>query len=73
MFTRHSSDDPTQHEVLAPTPWLAQLWLFDFDSAFFDPAPTTFYEEPTSVHVPLDVPEESITKLKQFSRKLPLF
>jgi hypothetical protein len=73
MFIRLSSDDPTQHEVLAPTPWFAQLWLFDVDCAFYDLAPTTFYEEPTSTHVPLDVPEESTTKLKQFARKLPLF
>jgi hypothetical protein len=65
-FTRQSLDDPTKQEVVAPTPWLVQLWFVDADCAFYDSAPTTLPDEPTSVHVPPDVPEESIATLRQF-------
>jgi hypothetical protein len=60
-------DDPTRHEVVARAPWHVQLWLDDADCAFYDLAPTTFSDEPTSVLVPRDVPEESIATLRQFS------
>jgi hypothetical protein len=53
--------------VVAPAPWPFQLWLVDADCAFYDPAPTTAPDEPTSVHVPPNVPEESIATLRQFS------
>jgi hypothetical protein len=46
MFTRHSLDDPTQHEVAARAPWHVHMWLVDADCAFYDPAPTTVPDEP---------------------------
>jgi hypothetical protein len=67
LFTRQSLDDPTQHEVVAPSPWHVQLWLVDADCVFYGPPPITVSDEPTSVLVPPDVPEESIATLRQFS------
>jgi hypothetical protein len=34
LFTRQSLENPTQQEVVAPAPWLEQLWLVDADCAF---------------------------------------
>jgi hypothetical protein len=56
-----------QQEVVAQDPWHVQHWLVGVDCAFYDPAPTTVSDEPTSLHVPSDVPEESIATLRQFS------
>jgi hypothetical protein len=67
LFTRKSLDDPTQQEVAAQDPWHVQLWLVDVDCVFYDRATTTVPEEPTSVHVPPHVPEESIATIRQFS------
>jgi hypothetical protein len=69
MFTRQSLDDPAQHEVVALAPWHAQLWLVDdgYLCTFYDRAPTRVPDEPTSIQVPQDVPEESIATLRQFS------
>jgi hypothetical protein len=53
--------------VVALTPWHVQQWLVDVDCTFYDQAPTTFLDQPTSVHVPLDDTEESIATLPQFS------
>jgi hypothetical protein len=64
LFTRQSLDDPTLHEVVAPYPSHVELWLVDARCAFFDPPPTKVYDRPTSVHVPFDVPEESIATLR---------
>jgi hypothetical protein len=61
MFTRHSLNDPTQQEVVAS--WRVQLWLFNFDSSFYDIAPTSIPDEPTSVHVPPNALEDSIATL----------
>jgi hypothetical protein len=43
------------------------MWLVDVDCAFYDHAPTTILDEPTSVHVPPYASEESIATLRQFS------
>jgi hypothetical protein len=67
MFTRQSLDDPTQHEVVAPAPWHVKLWLVDVDCNFYDLAPTAVHDVPTTVPLPLDVPEEFIVALRQFS------
>jgi hypothetical protein len=69
LFTRQALDDPTQEDVVAPTPWLVQLWLVDANCPFYDPAPTKVLDEPISVPVPLDVPKESTATLRQFSPK----
>jgi hypothetical protein len=66
-IAERSLDDPTQHEVVAPAPWPFQLWLVDVECVFFDLAPTAVPDEPTSVHVPPNVPEKSIATLRQFS------
>jgi hypothetical protein len=41
LFSRMLLEDPTHHEVVAPTPWYVQLWLVDVDCTFYDHAPTT--------------------------------
>jgi hypothetical protein len=53
--------------VVALAPWHVQLWLVDVDCAFYNPAPTTISDEPTSVLVPPNVPEESIATVRHFS------
>jgi hypothetical protein len=53
-------------EAVALAPWHVQMWLVDAYCAFHDPSPTTISDEPTSVPIPLDVPKESIAKLRQF-------
>jgi hypothetical protein len=67
MFTRKSLDNPTQQEVVAPTPWHVQLWLVDAECNFYYQAPTTIPDQPTSVRVPSDDTEESIATVPQFS------
>jgi hypothetical protein len=67
LFTRQSMDSPTQQEVVAQALWHVQLWLVDADSAFYDHAPTTIPDQPTSVRVPPDDTEEFIATLTQFS------
>jgi hypothetical protein len=42
------------------------VWLVDADCAFYNSAATTLPDEPTSIHVPPDVWEESIATLRQF-------
>jgi hypothetical protein len=42
------------------------MLLVDADCVFYDPAPTTILDEPTSVHVPPNNHEESIATLRQF-------
>jgi hypothetical protein len=64
-----SLDNPTQQEVVAPTPWLVQLWLVDVDCTFYDQAPTTTHDEPTSVGLPLDDTKDSSATLQQFPPK----
>jgi hypothetical protein len=71
LLTRRSVDDPTQQEVVAPAPWHVQLWLVDVDCAFYNPPPTTISDEPTSVLVPPNVPEESIATVRHFSPEAP--
>jgi hypothetical protein len=53
--------------VVAPSPWLVQLWLIDADCAFYDPTSPTEYDQPISVHVPPYDTEPSIATLQQFS------
>jgi hypothetical protein len=53
--------------VAAPCPWHVQLWLIDADCIFYDQAPTTIPDGPTSVRVPRDDTEESIPTLTHFS------
>jgi hypothetical protein len=53
--------------VVAPDPWLVQVWLVDADCAFYDPTSPTYPNLPISVHVPHVDSEESIATLKQFS------
>jgi hypothetical protein len=67
LFTRMSLNDPTQREVVAQVPWHVQLWSVDVDCSSYDPSPTTVSDQPTSVHVPPHVPEESIATMRQFS------
>jgi hypothetical protein len=67
LFTRQSLENPTQHEVIAPSPWHVQLWLVDVDCTFYDHALTTIPYQPTSVRVPPIDTEESIAALQQFS------
>jgi hypothetical protein len=67
LLTRQSLDDPTQQEVVALDPWHVKSWLVDIDCAFYNPAPTTFPDEPNLVHVPRDDPKKSIATLRQFS------
>jgi hypothetical protein len=67
LFTRHSVNDPTHKEVVAPAPWLVQLWLVDADCALYDSARTLSLVEPPSLHVPQNELLASITKLRQFS------
>jgi hypothetical protein len=43
------------------------MWLVDADCAFYDQAPPTVPDQPTSVHVPHVDTEESIATLQQFS------
>jgi hypothetical protein len=69
LLTRKSIDNPTQHEVVAPAPWHVQLWLVDADCSFYDQAPLTAREEPTSLRLPPDDTEESIATLQQFPPK----
>jgi hypothetical protein len=52
--------------VIARAPWLVQLWLVDVNFGFYDPTPSIVSDEPTSVHVPSDVPKESIATLRHF-------
>jgi hypothetical protein len=67
LFTRQSLENPTQQEVVAPSPWHVQLWLVDADCTFSVHAPTTVPDQSTSVHVPHVDTEESIATLQQFS------
>jgi hypothetical protein len=67
LFTRQSLENLAQQEVVAPSPWPMQLWLVYADCAFYDRTPTTYHDQPTSVHVPLVDTEESIATLQQFS------
>jgi hypothetical protein len=53
--------------VVAPAPWLVELWLVDVDCAFKDLASPTTPDQPISVHVPHVDAEESIATLQQFS------
>jgi hypothetical protein len=53
-------------EVVVLAPWPFQLWLVDVDCACYDLASTTIPDEPTSVHVPPDVLQESIATLRQY-------
>jgi hypothetical protein len=69
LLTRQSLENRTQHEVVARAPWHVQMWLVDTECAFYDPSPTTFSDEPTSVRVQFDVPEDSIATLRQFSQE----
>jgi hypothetical protein len=52
LFTRMSLENPTQHEVVATTPWHVQLWLVDTACIFYGQSPTTVSDQPTSVRVP---------------------
>jgi hypothetical protein len=48
LFTRQSLDDPTQQEMVAPSPWPHQLCLVDVDCAlFYDSVLTMVPDEPT--------------------------
>jgi hypothetical protein len=67
LFTRQSLENPTQQEVVAPSPWHVQLWLVDADCAFYDLASPTEPDQPISVHVPHVDTEESISMLQSFS------
>jgi hypothetical protein len=53
--------------VVAPPPWLVQLWLVDRDCAFYDLASPTEHDRPISVPLPHVDAEESIATLHQFS------
>jgi hypothetical protein len=66
MFTRQSLDDPTHQEVVAQAPWHVQLWVVDADYVFFDSAPTTVFDEPTSVHLPPNEHVEFIATVRHF-------
>jgi hypothetical protein len=65
LFARQSLENPAHQEVAAPTPWHVQLWLVNAYCTFYDQAPTTILDQPTSVHVPLVDTEESIATLQQ--------
>jgi hypothetical protein len=67
LFTRQSLENPAQQEVVAPAPWHVHLWLVDADCAFYDSTTSTAYDQPDSVHVPLDDTEPSIATMRQFS------
>jgi hypothetical protein len=67
LFIRQSVTCPTQQEVVALAAWHAQVWLVDADCDFYDSAPTTIHDLPTSVHVPPNEPTASIVTLRQFS------
>jgi hypothetical protein len=64
LFTRQSLENPTQQEVVAP--WRLQLWLVDAGCTFYDQAPTTIPNQPTSILVPHVDKEEPIATLQQF-------
>jgi hypothetical protein len=67
LFTRLSLENPALQQVIAPAPWHVKLWLVDADCTFYDQAPTTVSDQPTSVHVlPVDT-EWSVATLQQFS------
>jgi hypothetical protein len=53
--------------VVARAPWHVKPWLIDVDCTFYDQAPTTYNDQPTSVHVLAVDTEESIATLQQFS------
>jgi hypothetical protein len=53
--------------VVAPAPWLVQLWLIDANCAFYDLTSPTESDQPISVLVPPVEAEESIPTLKQVS------
>jgi hypothetical protein len=69
-FTRHSLENPTQQEVVAPSPWHVQLWLVDADCPFYDPASPIVPDQPISVLVPTTEAEESIATHNNFLRQL---
>jgi hypothetical protein len=52
--------------VVALTLGHVQLWLVDAECTFYNKAPTTIPDAPTSVRVPLDDTEESIATLQHF-------
>jgi hypothetical protein len=66
LFTRESPENPAQQEVVAPAPWLVQLWLVDADCAFYDSTSPTLFDQHTSVLVPPGDAEQSIATLRQF-------
>jgi hypothetical protein len=67
LFTRHSLENPTQHEVVAPAPWHVHVWLVDADCAFNDSTSPTTSDQPDSVPLPSGDAEQSIATLRQFS------
>jgi hypothetical protein len=67
LFTRQSLENPTQQEVVAPTPWPVHLWLVDANCAFYDSTSLTTSDQHTSVPVPPGDAEQFIATLRQFS------
>jgi hypothetical protein len=65
LLNSQSVNDPTQHEVVVPAPWLVHLWLVDANCDLCDSASTTCYAEPPLLLVPLDEPTTSIATLRQ--------
>jgi hypothetical protein len=73
LFTRQSLENPTQQDVVTPSPWHVQLWLVDADCAFYDSITPTTSDQPDSIHVPFDNTEPSIATLRHFLRQLQLY